>query len=248
MGTRPSPHEICKKVADALDAFKGGRFTFAVVKHLSGDLETLELDSADDSTGVTIVMKCIRCDNERFVEEPDAVIEQEFRGDLLKVRAPAMACAKCGWITVGLRQLDTLRRLTADAFRDKHGLLTSVQIKKFRCQLEMSQRDFATFLGVGEASVKRWETWLVQEKSSDQLIRLKSQKELSKRPAGEDDPPAWISCEHPVAEAADDIIIQESASAPGLNPAKWNLPAALSEPGNDTQPEADDDTSLTHAA
>jgi hypothetical protein len=48
MGTRPSPHEICKKVAEALDALKGGRFTFAVLKHLSGDLETLELDSADD--------------------------------------------------------------------------------------------------------------------------------------------------------------------------------------------------------
>jgi putative zinc finger/helix-turn-helix YgiT family protein len=193
-------------------------------------------------------MKCLRCDNERFVEKPDAVLEQEFRGELLKVRTPAMACTKCGWTTAALRQLDTLRRLTADAFRDKHGLLTSGQIKKLRCQLEMSQRDFATFLGVGEASVKRWETWLVQEKSSDQLIRIKSQKELSKRPAGEDAPPAWISCEHPAAETADGITIQESAPASGLDPSKWNLPADLPEPGDNTQREANDDTSLTHAA
>lgn len=48
MGPRPSPHEICKKVADALEALKGGRFTPALTKHLVGDLESLELDSADD--------------------------------------------------------------------------------------------------------------------------------------------------------------------------------------------------------
>jgi hypothetical protein len=48
-----------------------------------------------------------------------------------------------------------------------------VQIKAIRKLLGKNQREFAAFLGVGEASVKRWETWLVQEKSSDQLIRIK---------------------------------------------------------------------------
>lgn len=37
----------------------------------------------------------------------------------------------------------------------------------------MNQVQFAKFLSVGEASVKRWETWLVQDRSSDHLIRLK---------------------------------------------------------------------------
>jgi hypothetical protein len=37
----------------------------------------------------------------------------------------------------------------------------------------MTQRQFAEFLRVGEASVKRWETWLVQDASSDELIRVK---------------------------------------------------------------------------
>jgi putative zinc finger/helix-turn-helix YgiT family protein len=127
-------------------------------------------------------MICIKCDNETFAEKPNAIIEQEFRGEQIKVKMTASACAKCGWTTITLAQTDELRRIIADAYRAKHGLLTSVQIKAFRQLLgNKSQREFAMFLGVGEASVKRWETWLVQEKSSDQLIRMKCAEELRQR-------------------------------------------------------------------
>ncbi len=124
-------------------------------------------------------MICIKCENEVFAEKPNAIIEQEFRGEKLKVRTTASACTKCGWTTLTLRQTDEVRRLAADAYRRKHGLLTSEQIKAIRNLKGMSQRDFAAFLGVGEASVKRWETWLVQENSSDQLIRAKCVAEIS---------------------------------------------------------------------
>jgi putative zinc finger/helix-turn-helix YgiT family protein len=123
-------------------------------------------------------MICIKCDNETFAEKPDALIEQEFRGEKLNVKTTTMACTQCGWTTLTLKQTDELRRLTADAYRKKHGLLTSGQIKAARKQLNMSQREFAAFLGVGEASVKRWETWLVQEKGNDQLMRLKCKNEI----------------------------------------------------------------------
>jgi hypothetical protein len=39
--------------------------------------------------------------------------------------------------------------------------------------LGMSQATFAKFLRVGEASVKRWETWLVQDAGNDELMRVK---------------------------------------------------------------------------
>lgn len=123
-------------------------------------------------------MICIKCENEAFAEKPNSIIEQEFRDEQLSVKMTALACTKCGWTTLAPSQTDELRRLTADAYRQKHDLLTGVQIKALRKLLNMSQREFANFIGVGEASVKRWETWLVQEKSSDQLIRMKCEKEL----------------------------------------------------------------------
>jgi putative zinc finger/helix-turn-helix YgiT family protein len=119
-------------------------------------------------------MICIKCDNEVFADKPNAIIEQEFRGQRLQVKVTASACTQCGWQTLALGQTDELRRLTADAYREKHGLLKSAEIVSRRTRLGMSQREFAAFLRVGEASVKRWETWQVQDASSDELIRVKS--------------------------------------------------------------------------
>lgn len=118
-------------------------------------------------------MICLRCDNEEFVETSDVEIEQEFRGELLKVRTAGQSCTMCGWVTVTPAQADELRRRTADAYRKNHGLLTSEEIRAMRRAMGKSQRDFAKYLDVGEASVKRWETWQAQDKKSDRQIRLK---------------------------------------------------------------------------
>jgi hypothetical protein len=61
MELRPSPREICKKLADALEALEGRRFMIGLTKHLIGDLEELGLDSADDLPGLLIeLLKEIR--------------------------------------------------------------------------------------------------------------------------------------------------------------------------------------------
>jgi putative zinc finger/helix-turn-helix YgiT family protein len=118
-------------------------------------------------------MICLKCDHEEFVLKPDAVLEQEFRGETFNVVSPVLECAHCGWLTLADDQLDELGRRTSDAYRERHNLLTSREIKALRMSLNMSQRQFADFLRVGEASVKRWENWKVQDASSDELIRLK---------------------------------------------------------------------------
>jgi len=48
MQQRPSNRELCKKIADALTAIRGGKFTQVVTKHIYGDLADLELDSAEE--------------------------------------------------------------------------------------------------------------------------------------------------------------------------------------------------------
>jgi putative zinc finger/helix-turn-helix YgiT family protein len=146
-------------------------------------------------------MICLRCDNETFVAKPDAVIEQQFKGETLQVQTHASACSKCGSVTLDVTQADELRRRTADAYRKKHGLLTSDAIRALRQLLDMNQREFAAFVGVGEASVKRWETWLVQEKSSDELIRMKCDSRLREELAQKPTTPAWFCARHQEAAA-----------------------------------------------
>jgi putative zinc finger/helix-turn-helix YgiT family protein len=117
-------------------------------------------------------MICLNCDNEHFAAG-EAEVKQEFKGETLMVKSHVMLCQSCGWQTVGNDQIDELRKRTADTYRKKHGLLTTAQIRAMREALGMNQPEFADFLRVGVASVKRWETWLVQEAGNDELIRVK---------------------------------------------------------------------------
>ena len=65
-------------------------------------------------------MICLKCENEDFVLRPDAVVEQEFRGNTVIVMSPVMECKHCGWQALAEGHLDELRRRTFDAFREKH--------------------------------------------------------------------------------------------------------------------------------
>lgn len=63
-------------------------------------------------------MLCLRCHNETFSIKLDAMIEQEFKGQTVRVNSPVMACDKCGWITIGDGQVAELFRLTKEAYAD----------------------------------------------------------------------------------------------------------------------------------
>jgi DNA-binding transcriptional regulator YiaG len=70
-------------------------------------------------------------------------------------------------------------RLVADVYRTKHGLLNSNEIRRWRLRLGMSQAAFADYIGVGIASLKRWEMGRIQDASSDELIRLRTDEKAA---------------------------------------------------------------------
>ena len=59
----------------------------------------------------------------------------------------------------------------------KEKILTADEIRRRRKGLGMNQRDFAEYLGVGIASLKRWEGGKTRNRSSDILIRLRTDLE-----------------------------------------------------------------------
>lgn len=111
-------------------------------------------------------------------EVRDVTTTQLFRGEELEVVAPVTLCQDCRFQFLGRGQLDELRRRTADAYRRKHGLLPSQEIVARRRALGFTQEQFAKYLRVGVASIKRWETWLVQEQGYDALIREKTDEDM----------------------------------------------------------------------
>lgn len=99
-------------------------------------------------------------------------VKQEFRGETLEVEAQALCCGNCGFEIAAPGHLEQLRLATLDAYRLRHGLLTSAEIVERRKAMGLSQRAFAHHVRVGVASLQRWEIGLlVQDEGSDLLLR-----------------------------------------------------------------------------
>jgi putative zinc finger/helix-turn-helix YgiT family protein len=117
-------------------------------------------------------MKCLNCDCEKF-EKKNIRFNPEIKGEEVEVVVPSYVCKECQTPLMDGDQMNLLRRKAADKYRKQHNLLSSEEIIKFRTMLGMSQTAFANYLKVGEASVKRWETYFVQDVVQDDHIRLK---------------------------------------------------------------------------
>lgn len=117
-------------------------------------------------------MDCINCGNKKF-DIKKVRMETLLKEDQLEVIAEAFVCTKCRHEMMNTEQMANFRVLASDTYRKKHELLTSNEIVSFRKKMAMTQTEFAKYLGVGEASVKRWESHHIQDESQNELIRLK---------------------------------------------------------------------------
>lgn len=117
-------------------------------------------------------MRCLKCDSEKF-ETQRMRFSPERKGEAVEVVVPCSVCKNCHEPVMDGKQMNVLRKSAADAYRKLHNLLTSDQIIQYREALGMSQAQFARYLNVGEASIKRWETYFIQDPSQDDHLRLK---------------------------------------------------------------------------
>jgi putative zinc finger/helix-turn-helix YgiT family protein len=118
-------------------------------------------------------MKCFQCEKGKMVSKL-ADMTAHVRSEEVPVRTEAMVCDRCGFQVLTDEQSAAYTIASADAYREKHNLLTTKEIKEIRGRLRMSFRAFAKYLKVSEASPKRWEAGLVQDEAMDELIRLKA--------------------------------------------------------------------------
>ena len=102
-------------------------------------------------------------------------------GETFAVRTRGLRCGSCGFQTLDSKDSVEFTRLVSEAYCVKHNLLTSAEIRAHRERFNMSVAEFADYLGVGTASVKRWEAGQIQERGMDELIRLKTEPEAARR-------------------------------------------------------------------
>jgi putative zinc finger/helix-turn-helix protein, YgiT family len=105
------------------------------------------------------------------------------RGKEYLVPIEALVCENCGFVELEPKETAEIMRRAADCYRQDHGYLTSTELRARRQRLGMTQKDFADWLKVGVASVKRWEMGQIQDECMDELIRLKTDPEVAEETA-----------------------------------------------------------------
>jgi putative zinc finger/helix-turn-helix YgiT family protein len=98
------------------------------------------------------------------------------KGVGIKFNVEMHVCPVCGFEAGTIQSAGAVQKAMADAYRSKKGLLTGQEITSMRRAKGLSQQDLAKLMGIGIASIKRWETGLIQTKSMDMALRANLQE------------------------------------------------------------------------
>lgn len=101
--------------------------------------------------------------------------QKTFKGVDIEYFSDAFVCPECGLEAGTVQSASDVQRAVADAYRKKAGLLSGQEIRSLREARKLTQQQLADIMNVGIASIKRWETGMIQTRSMDQALRIQLQ-------------------------------------------------------------------------
>lgn len=114
---------------------------------------------------------CPNCGKENglsLVRETEAF---NVRGEIIPVDVEYYRCEECGEELVQLRTDDDPLDKAYREYRQRKGLVQPEEIREFRQNLGLTQKEFSEILGIGVASLSRYENGALQEQAHDQLLK-----------------------------------------------------------------------------
>jgi len=121
-------------------------------------------------------MKAINCPKGHGPMEQKKIKQKKtFKGVDIELMADVFVCQECGLEAGTIESAGEVQRAIADAYREKVELLTGQEIKNLRKAKILTQQQLADIMNVGIASIKRWETGMIQSKSMDHALRMQLQ-------------------------------------------------------------------------
>jgi len=120
-------------------------------------------------------MDCPLCNKTHEVEERERLTTISLKGDSVTYKERFYYCVNANeeeneFETGSMANENLLN--ARNAYRVKHGLLTSDEIVAIRENYGLSQVDLARLLGWGEATISRYESKAIQDEAYDNMLRL----------------------------------------------------------------------------
>lgn len=115
---------------------------------------------------------CPNCEKETKQRFIDKIEQIDIRGEMIPIHLEYYQCEECGEDYENPRPdyapLDAAYR----EYRHRKGMTQPEEIKKFRKELGITQKEFSEILGIGVATLNRYENGALQSEAHDQAIRL----------------------------------------------------------------------------
>jgi len=120
-------------------------------------------------------IECPICGKKHVVEEKERQATVIIKGEEVAYLERFFYCEnadedECDFVTAPMMDANLLN--ARNAYRMKHGLLTSDEIVALRVLYGLSQVDLARLMGWGEATISRYESKAIQDEAYDIMLRL----------------------------------------------------------------------------
>ncbi|MCR4933053.1 MAG: DUF4065 domain-containing protein [Lachnospiraceae bacterium] len=123
----------------------------------------------------SVHMDCPLCDKVHELEERKRISVVDIKGEEIHYEERYFFCSNADeeeneFMTGEMMNENLLN--ARNAYREKHGLLTSDDIVSIRESYGLSQVDLARLLGWGEATISRYESKAIQDEAYDTMLRM----------------------------------------------------------------------------
>jgi len=122
----------------------------------------------------TITFKglCTNCEKETEFERVVNKEELNVKGELVTIEVERSRCKNCGDEVLDPTKNPDSFALAYREYRKKHGLLQPEDIRDWRAAHHLTQAELARLLGLGTATLNRYENGALQNESHERLLRL----------------------------------------------------------------------------
>jgi putative zinc finger/helix-turn-helix YgiT family protein len=125
---------------------------------------------------------CEKVTQQKFVERNEELI---VRGERIPVVMEFYHCEECGEDFEKPRQDYDPVEVAFRIYREQRGMLQPEQIMQFRKRIGLTQKELSSLLGIGIATLNRYENGALQSEAHDSMMRLCMQPRNLLKVAGE---------------------------------------------------------------
>ena len=120
---------------------------------------------------------CPVCEKETELEFVNRVEDIVVRGESIPVRAEYFKCIDCGSEFDDPQSTYDPLEVAYREYRNRHGLVHPETIRQFRERFGLTQAEMSSLLGLGGATLSRYENGALQDEAHDTMLSLAMQPE-----------------------------------------------------------------------